>query len=279
MQANYNGKNIIISRNVFDIGYFKNEFYLFTFYCFHSKQKIFYEYLFYKRKAKHKKKISAERRSRLHIIIMMYAFVFVGVPSVRSTFFQWLLRSAVVPQRVIYDIKKQKFPTLSGRRSSLEHANQTQNRKNKKPIPLDEAIAYRNIKYTVRLVAVSVPCLRKMAVGGRRKKNVYLFTVSIRMVKVNFNLNFPLRVFFYSFIHSFCGFAEASPFSVRFAIACLWEFSCCFLIVCYFLKIRKDRLTNAENTLCKSLLCLFLCARVASFHRKRETSLKAFPND
>lgn len=61
-------------------------------------------------------------------------------------------------------------------------------------------IAYKcyTIKYTVRFVAISVPCLQKIALRDGRKKNVYLFCVSVRMVKVNFNFNFPRRSF-YSF--------------------------------------------------------------------------------
>lgn len=96
--------------------------------------------------------------------------------------------------------------------------------KNKKPIPLETLRT--NIQYAwlqfLCLVCGKLRCTH----NDLAKKNVYLFTVSVRMVKVNFNFNFssyvfPLRSFLsiYWSIIADCGRCLWMVFLIEFHVA------------------------------------------------------------
>lgn len=126
--------------------------------------------------------------------------------------------------------------------------------KNKKPIPLEtlrtkmKYIQYAWLQFLC-LVCGKLRCTH----NDLAKKNVYLFTVSVRMVKVNFNFNFssfvfPLRSFLsiYWSIIADCGRCLWMVFLIEFHVA----FDCVISLnskdVSLLYMLRSDWCTNTQ---------------------------------
>lgn len=120
--------------------------------------------------------------------------------------------------------RKLKHSKLRYSRKGSTKKNRT---KNKKPIPLEtlrtkmKYIQYAWLQFLC-LVCGKLRCTH----NDLAKKNVYLFTVSVRMVKVNFNFNFssyvfPLRSFLsiYWSIIADCGRCLWMVFLIEFHVA------------------------------------------------------------